>query len=274
MAPLIHHLDCASLCPASAALVNDHGPLFQRGHMVCHCLLIEGDDGLILVDTGIGTADVADPKGRLGGVFEAIVAPVCRVEQTALHQVRALGFSPEDVRHIVPTHLDLDHAGGLPDFPGATVHIFAPEHEAALHPPSAAERQRYRAVHFAHGPRWEVHGDLDGERWFGFERVRALAGSPEVLLVPLVGHTRGHSAVAVRTEGGWLVHAGDAYFNHHEMDADPSCPAGLALFQWIVAVDDGARRANQARLRELVQKERSVKVFSAHCPIELARFTG
>lgn len=274
MAPRIHHLDCATLCPASAALVNDHGPLFQRGHMVCHCLLIEGDDGLVLVDTGIGTADVADPEGRLGGVFATIVAPVCRVEQTALHQVRALGFSPADVRHIVPTHLDLDHAGGLPDFPDATVHIFAPEHAAALHPPTRAERLRYRPAHFAHGPRWEVHQDPDGERWHGFERVRVLAGSPEILLVPLVGHTRGHVGVAVRTEGGWLLHAGDAYFSHREMDAEPSCPPGLSLFQRLVAVDDVARRANQARLRDLSAKERSVKVFSAHCPIELAQLAG
>ncbi len=29
-------------------------------------------------------------------------------------------------------------------------------------------------------------------------------------LVPLFGHTRGHCGVAVRTEQGWLFHAGDA----------------------------------------------------------------
>ena len=270
VAPRIHHLDCATLCPASAALINDHGALFQRGRMVCHCLLIEGDDGLCLVDTGLGTEDLAAPAARLGRAFAAVVAPVLRVESTALHQVRALGFSPADVRHVVPTHLDLDHAGGLPDFPHAEVHVFAPEHAAALDPPTRLERERYRAVHFRHGPRWVVHEDLDGERWFGFSRVRALAGSPEVLLVPLVGHTRGHVGVAVRTEGGWLLHAGDAYFNHHEMDAHPSCPPGLALFQRIVAVDDVARRENQARLRDLVRREPSVAVFSAHCPVELA----
>jgi glyoxylase-like metal-dependent hydrolase (beta-lactamase superfamily II) len=242
--------------------------------MVCHCLLIEGDDGLVLVDTGLGTEDMAAPRARLGGSFTTFVAPVLRVESTALYQVRALGFSPGDVRHVVPTHLDLDHAGGLPDFPHAEVHVFAPEQAAALHPPTFLERERYRAVHFRHGPRWVVHREPDGERWFGFSRVRALPGSPEVLLVPLLGHTRGHCGVAVRTEGGWLLHAGDAYFNHREMDAVPSCPPGLAFFQRLVAVDDAARRANQARLRELVQKERSVTVFSAHCPVELAKLSG
>jgi glyoxylase-like metal-dependent hydrolase (beta-lactamase superfamily II) len=37
------------------------------------------------------------------------------------HQVQRLGFDPRDVRHIVLTHLDFDHAGGLDDFPHATV---------------------------------------------------------------------------------------------------------------------------------------------------------
>jgi glyoxylase-like metal-dependent hydrolase (beta-lactamase superfamily II) len=269
VAPRIHHLDCATLCPASAAIVNDHGAILERGHMVCHCLLVEGDDGLVLVDTGLGTEDVASPELRLGQVFTTLVAPRRRVEETALHQVRALGFSPGDVRHVVPTHLDLDHAGGLPDFPGAEVHVFAPEHAAALSPPTFMERERYRAVHFRHGPRWVVHEDTDGEKWFGFSRVQALAGSPEVLLVPLVGHTRGHVGVAVRTQAGWLLHAGDAYFSHREMNARPSCPPGLAFFQRLVAVDDAARRENQARLRQLVQRERDVVVCSAHCPVEL-----
>jgi glyoxylase-like metal-dependent hydrolase (beta-lactamase superfamily II) len=47
----------------------------------------------------------------------------------------------------------------------------------------------------------------------GFEAVRDLDGlPPEILLVPLAGHTWGHSAVAIDTGDGWLLHAGDAYF--------------------------------------------------------------
>ncbi len=47
------------------------------------------------------------------------------------------------MRHIVLTHLDVDHAGGLPDFPDARVHVFAREHETMLDPPRR-ERRRYR----------------------------------------------------------------------------------------------------------------------------------
>lgn len=42
-------------------------------------------------------------------------------------QIDGRSYRIEDVRHIVLTHLDLDHAGGLPDFPHAKVHVHATE---------------------------------------------------------------------------------------------------------------------------------------------------
>jgi len=49
-------------------------------------------------------------------------------EETAIRQVVGLGYSPEDVRHMVLTRLHLDHNGGLPDLPWAKVHAFATEY--------------------------------------------------------------------------------------------------------------------------------------------------
>ena len=267
----IHHLDCGTMCPWSARFVNGRGGWFEAARMVCHCLLIETDDGLVLVDSGIGTADIDDPIGRLGRGFDLVARPRLLREQTALAQVERLGFRREDVRHVVPTHLDLDHAGGLSDFPAASVHVFEPELRAATARATLNERSRYRPAHFEHGPKWVVHA-LAGDSWMGFDRVRVLGD--DVALVPLVGHTRGHAGVAVRDDGGWLLHAGDAYFFHGEVDpVAPRSTPGFTLFQRLVAVDDDVRRANQARLRELVRAHgHEVRVFSAHDPLELSRF--
>jgi glyoxylase-like metal-dependent hydrolase (beta-lactamase superfamily II) len=273
----IHHLNCGTMCPPFARLVNGRGGLFSRGRMVCHCLLVETRDGLALVDTGLGTADVEDPRGRLGGAFSAIMgAPLLR-EETALAQVARLGFHRSDVRHLLPTHLDLDHAGGLSDFPDATVHLFEREHEAAYAPRSFLERERYRPMQLAHGPKWRLV-ETGGETWFGFESVRAIGGTDdEVLIVPLVGHTRGHCGIAVRGEGGrWVLHAGDAYFFHAEVHEDPprSTPL-LAGFQRLVEVDREKRLSNQRRLRELAREHGGeVTIVSAHCPVELERVVG
>jgi glyoxylase-like metal-dependent hydrolase (beta-lactamase superfamily II) len=263
-----HHLSAGTLCPLSAKLINGEGGLFSPARMVCHCWLIESDDGLILVDTGMGTHDLEDVGGRLGHMFKHVIRPNVARESTAIAQVRKLGFDPADVRHIIPTHLDLDHAGGLPDFPDATVHVFEPEHRAAMQPATLRERERYRPQHFAHGPRWALRSQ-EGERWFGFSGVRAIPGNDDVLLIPLQGHTRGHCGVAVRTEQGWWLHAGDAYFFHGETRQPSSCTPGLALFQRLVAIDNRMRLDNQERLRELVRDHGSeVRVHCAHCPVE------
>lgn len=269
----IHHLNCATMCPASARLVNGEGGLFQKARMICHCLLIESNDGLVLVDTGLGTDDVRRPKQRLGTGFLVATGPVLDEGETALRRVEALGFQREDVRHIVVTHLDLDHAGGLPDFPAAKVHVYGPEHAAATARATLQERERYRACHFEHGPAW-VKYEIAGDQWNGFEAVRAVPGSEdEILIVPVVGHTRGHACIAVREGDGYLLHCGDAYFNHREMDPhEPSCPPALAAFQRLVAMDDGARRRNQERLRQLAKGHPEVRLFSAHDPVELERF--
>lgn len=265
----VHHLNCGTLCPRSARLINGTGGLLERGRMVCHCLLVELSDGLALIDTGFGTADLADPAGRLGAPFVALTAPVCRHEETALAQVARLGFHARDVRHILPTHLDVDHAGGITDFPDATVHLLTRERDAALARATLREARRYRPEQWAEAL-FQTHQPV-GETWFGFESVRPLRGTDdEVLIIPLPGHTRGHAGIAVRTDSGWLLHAGDSYFSHGEVHATPpSCPLGLELFQHAVQVDRLRRLHNRDRVRELVRAHGSeVTVICAHCPVE------
>jgi glyoxylase-like metal-dependent hydrolase (beta-lactamase superfamily II) len=195
----IHHLGCGTLCPHGGRLISGEGSLFGTARLICHCLLVERADGLVLIDTGFGLDDMRN-RSQLGRIYNIAFALQASEAATAVEQVRALGFQPQDVREIVATHLDLDHTGGLPDFPDANVHVLSRELQAALHP-SLRERERYIAVHWAHGPKWVEHG-AEGDDWFGFQSVRILPGAdPDIVLVPLFGHTRGHTGVAVKQGG-------------------------------------------------------------------------
>lgn len=265
----VHHLDCCPMRPYTERFIQGEGSWGKPGRMVAHCLLIETEGGLVLVDTGLGIDDVRAPLERLGRLFLLATRPRLDEANTALRQVEALGFRGSDVRHIVLTHLDVDHAGGLADFPAAKVHVYDAEHRAAMHPRTRMEAERYRPAQWAHEPDWQRHDD-DGEAFEGLVAVRAIV-EPDVLLVPTIGHSRGHAAVAVRTGDGWLLHCGDAYFHHDEMRDPPTCPPGLRLFQRIVAVDNVSRLHNQRKLRELrAHTEGRVQVFSAHDALELS----
>lgn len=258
----VHHLNCACI----------QGLSIDGRHLACHCLLIETPaSGLVLVDTGLGTPDFADPARRLGLEFAYVYArPKRDPSLAAVAQVEALGFARSDVRHVVLTHMDLDHVGGLSDFPHATVHLHTAELAAARARRTFKDRRRYRPLMWEHQPHFRTYAD-EGEPWFGFEAVRDLTGlPPEILLVPLFGHTLGHCGVAVHGADGWLLHAGDAYFDPREIHGDRrQCALLVGLFQAIVQTNRRQRLWNQGRLRALTRAHPEIQVFSAHNPFEL-----
>ncbi len=265
MAITVHHLNCGHMKPICGSLVFDRG---APQHLVCHCLLLEVGDRLVLVDAGLGRADVADPYARLGRFFVSTVRPVLDERDTAVAQLEARGFDPHAVEHIIVTHLDLDHIGGLSDFPNARVHVMQAEYDQAHARATVHDRQRYRPILWSHGVDWVTHETV-GEPWLGLQAVRSLPGlPPEILLVPTVGHSAGHAAVAVQTRDGWLLHCGDAYFHRDEIERPPRCTLGLSFFQWLVAHDRKARLDNRARLAELRRDHADVRLLSAHDALE------
>jgi glyoxylase-like metal-dependent hydrolase (beta-lactamase superfamily II) len=274
----IHHLNCISSCPLGGRLFDDFSNCIAcRGRLCCHCLLIETSQGLVLVDTGFGLQDVRNPRRRLSAFFLALLSPDFREDMTAVRQVEALGFRASDVRHIVLTHLDFDHAGGLDDFPTATVHMMQGERDYALLQQTWLDRQRFRPQQWSTRPHWRTYSPTVGERWFGFDCVREMKGlPPEVLMVPLRGHTFGHAGVAVREGDRWLLLAGDAYFFHGEMDRErPRCTPGLRFYQTLMEKDRAARLLNQERLRALRDDHRAeLQVCSSHDPHEFAAITA
>jgi glyoxylase-like metal-dependent hydrolase (beta-lactamase superfamily II) len=173
------------------------------------CLLVESSDGLILVDTGLGTRDHSAPSAGLW-ILKGLTRAFGLLDETAVNQIAGLGYSPSEVRHIVMTHLHIDHAGGLGDFPSATVHLFKPELETAM---SAGPLRglAYVSDHWAHGPNWRVHEEQKAVDWFGFPSLPVVElADLDVLLVPLPGHTRWHCGVAVGDGSQWILHCGDA----------------------------------------------------------------
>jgi glyoxylase-like metal-dependent hydrolase (beta-lactamase superfamily II) len=239
--------------------------------MVTHCLLIETRGELVLVDSGFGLDCVRRP-GELVGPSRFVLGARPAEHETAIRQIQALGYDPAAVRHIVLTHLDLDHAGGLGDFPDAVVHVHGPEFRAATAGRTFSERRRYRAAQWAHGPRWMVNEVEGGADWFGFQAVRDLPGlPPEILVVPLAGHTRGHAGVAVDTGDGWLLHAGDAFYLGSEIDPDhPRTPVALRLYE-LGSIVRSAYWDNRRRLAELGREHGGqITVFCSH---DRVRFT-
>jgi glyoxylase-like metal-dependent hydrolase (beta-lactamase superfamily II) len=276
-APRIHHLNCISACPIGGMFVDGATRNETHAHLTNHCLLVETNDGLVLIDTGYGMKDVASPRSRLHPFFLRLLRPELAEEMTAIRQVQRLGFRAHDVRHVVLSHLDFDHAGGLDDFPAATVHLLREEMMSATAQSTPLDRLRYRPQQWGNRDHWRAYEPTAGDTWMGFTCVSELSGlEAEIALVPLAGHTLGHAGVAVRRDGGWLLYAGDAYFFHEEMSLEkPRCTPGLAAYQRMMEKDRKQRLANQERLRDLRRTVgATVEIFCAHDATEFVRLAG
>lgn len=268
----IHHLSCGTLCPVGGAWIDgfSHG---LKSKLVCHTLAIETDySGLVLVDTGFGLEDMRTKGAKMNPLMRSFLNVHYDENQTALRQIEQLGFKREDVRHILLTHLDVDHSGGIKDFPEAKVHLMFDELDRARSPRGFRDRLRHgltdAQLQFTD---WQTYAP-GGARWFGFDAVHELKElPPELLFVPLRGHSCGHAGIAVADSERWLFHAGDAYFFRGEMD--PSgyrCTGGLTAFQNLMDADRQARITNQWMLRKLVKRySPEIDMFSSHDAIEL-----
>ena len=85
-------LSCGTMCPFGGRLWDGFSPILRPATLVCHCLLIETEAGLVLVDTGFGLADVRDPR-RLSAFCRFANRIQLREKDTARRQIEARGFA-------------------------------------------------------------------------------------------------------------------------------------------------------------------------------------
>ncbi len=102
--------------------ITSAGNLFGQGSKnakirgAMHAVLVETADALVLLDAGFGPEL---PK-YLEGRYEL------RREENLMDRLEEAGHAPEDVTHVVLSHLDVDHVGWAinpPSFPNATVYV-------------------------------------------------------------------------------------------------------------------------------------------------------
>ena len=217
------------------------------------CLLIETDQGPVLVDTGLGLRDYSQPTW-FTQFFRVITIMPFDLNEAAFHKVQKLGYKPEDIKHIILTHMHFDHCGGLPDFPHAKVHAHKREYEAftdgrVLH----WDEYAYVSRNLAHQPEFVLYETTDS-KWYDFDAIR-LPFEPEMYFIPLYGHSRGHCGVATKTKDGWHFHVADAGVDI-ERNIAPD---------WIIALALGP---HWSRLRQFAREHQEVTLTASHMMLE------
>ncbi|HEU6438684.1 MAG TPA: MBL fold metallo-hydrolase [Nitratidesulfovibrio sp.] len=196
------------------ALLEDAGiPAGQPATSNVNCFLLDAGARRVLMDTGAGAF-----FGARGGHLPA--------------NLRAAGYTPGGIDHVLLSHLHPDHALGLVDaagaqvFPNASVHVSTPEldywtSDATLAAAPEGRKAGLLALSKALAPY------RDAGRLHTFAPGAApLADVPQVMSVDLPGHTPGHCGFRVTSGGAallfWadIIHSTPVQFTRPEVSID------------------------------------------------------
>lgn len=153
-----------------------------------NAFIIDGDDGVVLVDTGL--------PGRHGPILAGL---------------ESIGRSPEDIRAIVVTHAHVDHLGGaaaLVSSSGAPLHVSAEDAPVARgerRPSPPPFLDRVPMLGSLVGRILPTPPPVEVDRTIGDEDL--LPGDLRVIATP--GHTPGHVTFLLDRHGG-VAFVGDA----------------------------------------------------------------
>ncbi|PSP83981.1 hypothetical protein BRC83_06185 [Halobacteriales archaeon QS_1_68_17] len=228
--PTVTPLCCGSLSLDKSVLVSTRPG--ERVTIPSTVYLIEAEE-TVLVDTGFGDLDLMDERHP---EFD------CHREdgQTLAGALGRAGCEPADVDTVVFTHLHWDHCYNLDPLTHAEMYVQRLELEYAIAPyPMHADG--FDAKSLGMEPPWLRHDltPIEGETTV-CEGVTAF---------PTPGHTVGHQSVAVETDAGTVVAAGDAIETFENLRGTDEKPflRGLAVndFDWWESAHEIAARADR-----------------------------
>lgn len=212
--------------------------------------------GPVLVDTGIhsqATVRLRDNFGRVNAFFFRTLS--MSPQQSVAAQLRELGIEPAEVELVVMTHLHVDHASAMAEFPSATFLCGAAEWRAATArfgewsgyvssqlPPAS----RVRTIDF---------GVSESGQHPPFERTLDLFGDGAITLLDTPGHSSGHISVLVRVEGGEALLVGDAAYTLRSIREQ--------ILPWRT-IDDETYRRSLGQLRAYAEQHPDAVVIPTH----------
>lgn len=193
------------------------------------CFLIRHPSiGPILVDTGLHPSISSDPTMNLGRFGTSFYKPQLGPGDDASSQLRAKGVDPASIRLVILTHLHIDHASAIADFPDSTLIVTAKEWEAAT-TGMLPFRNGYRREQFDYGFDYRTvdFNDSTVNSYASFGRTIDLFGDGSVRLVSTPGHTTGHQSVLVRLSERDMLIGGDAVYLEGQLEAGSDLPGRI-----------------------------------------------
>jgi N-acyl homoserine lactone hydrolase len=217
--------------------------------------LIKHPRGNVLFDTGMALAVVDDKIRHWGAVLETY-DPIMTEDDYVVAQLAKAGVKPEEITHVIFSHLHLDHAGGTGEFPNAIHYVQRAEMQYAYMPDFFQAGAYIRADFDKPHLDWHL---LEGYQ----DEPYDVLGDGKLRIVFTPGHSPGHQSLLVDLEKwGPTLLTGDSVYTEEILEED-------VLPGLVYNPPDAARSIRKARdLRRIS----GVRIITGHDPAAWAKY--
>lgn len=179
--------------------------------------------GAILVDTGLHPSVATDGKENFGGIASRVGHPTLDAGKDVPSQLRDRGLNPGEIPVVVMTHMHIDHASAISEFPQSTFVVSEPEWRAAAGGGllNGYRRQQYD---YAFDYRTVDFDRANVDSYASFGRTFDLFGDGSVRLAFTPGHSAGHMSVICHLKQDDFVIGGDATYTVAQLSGDAPLP--------------------------------------------------
>jgi len=176
--------------------------------------------GAILVDTGLHPSIATDGKENFGGLATRVANPDLATGEDVPAQLRKRSLDPGEIPVVVMTHLHLDHASAISEFPNSTIVVSETEWRSAS--TDSALLNGYRRRHFDYAFDYRTvdfdRGGIDSYSSFG--RCFDLFGDGSIRLAYTPGHSAGHMSVICHLKERDFVIGGDTTYTVAQLEGN------------------------------------------------------
>jgi len=237
----------STICAANKASIVVGSPN-QPIELPTSYFLIEHEKGYVLFDTGHNLDTVKDLQNAVPEIIYNAFRPDAYEEGFVLNALKKAGVKPEQITHVVCSHLHFDHCGGMGFFPNAT-YVVQKEELAYANNPDPFMQLVYYKEDFNKGLNWMVLDGWNDNRYDLFD-------DGKIIIYFTPGHTPGHQSLLLNMEeSGPMMLTSDACYTADNLNELKL--SGLAC-------DNSAYVKNLKMFQDM--RKRGVKIVIGHDP--------
>lgn len=246
---------------SSEGLIVSGGDWFKKRQLVHNAILIQHEQGDLLIDTGLGR-EVEQQVAAMSWLNQQLFAYT--KTEPVIDQLQQQGYDFNRLKAIIPTHLHWDHASGIEDFKALNTPVWVQENEletAKKHAPPAFIQSQFD------DPAINWHFiELNSTNTLGFAACLDVFDDGSVILIDMSGHTHGQLGVLVNNE---YLFIGDSTWS---IAAVNNNVGRSALVKWLVDLNYDQQQSDNLveKLHQLSIENKKLVIVPAHDEIVAA----